>query len=265
MMMFKNILSLGLAAALLLSSASVAIAKDKKDTSWELRKQQIEETMIDSYGKGTIEDVKNALSDLGVDYIGSSTDVKSSNTTDIDISPLSSGSMVSVTTTYYRDRYSGNYLVQGFWRWSGTYDSNCSPYDAFGLWMSKVSDGTPATGQKFESQGCTVYDNNGTPISGNMWASDFDVANAGVAWTVSDVYNSSTKYFVGDKGQGWIWMTAPPSQSVYLRAKLTHTYMGGTISGIMIGTAGLTFTLSPTTQNWSAINPITSISSWPTN
>ncbi|HVJ47728.1 hypothetical protein [Desulfitobacterium sp.] len=95
-----------------------------------------------------------------------------------------------------------------------------------------------------------------------MWSSDFDVQNAGVAWTIADKYNSGN--YTGDKGQGWIWMTAPPtSGSVYLRSKLVHTYNSGTISGVGISASGLSVTLSPEVVSWSAIGPFTTISSWP--
>ena len=240
---------------------------NQKDEAWDNRKKEIERAMIEAYSNGNQKDVNKKLEELGLEYLGSSADEQLNNeNTNNDIGILSSGTNVTMNTTYYRDRFSGKYLIQGSWSWDATYtyDSNPSPYDAFGLWMSNVSDGKPATGQVFESEGCAVYNTRGTDINGNMWVSDFDPANAGVAWTVNDVLFSSDDY-TGDYGQGWIWMSKPPSQSVYLRAKLVHTYQGGSVSGISIGTSGLSVNLTNVVKSWEKVSPIKTISSWPSN
>lgn len=236
----------------------------KEDKIWEKRKKMIEKAMVEAFSKRDENEVIKKLEELGLEYLGGKTDKTSTNNSaDIYLEPLSEGSMVELSYSYFRDRYSGKYLVQGAWSWTGPYyDTNSDPYDAFGLWMHKISDGTPATGQVFESQGCAVYDTHGSVID-NMWSSDFDPANAGVAWTVNDVY-MTPNYYVGDYGQGWIWMTKPPSQSVYLHSKLVHTYQGGSITNISIGTSGLMFNLSSTTESWPKADFV-KIDSWPQN
>lgn len=259
--MSKNLIK-GFLFSFLLVMLVPNLAHAEIDISYEIekRKAEIEAVMIENFGN--IDNVDKALEDLGVEIIETETEVQ--------YSPLSLGSNVTVSSSYYRDRFSGRYFVRGAWNWNCTttcYDlTNASPNDAFGVWLNNTSDGKPASGQVFESSGSAIYDTDGAHQPAYMWSSDFDPANAGAAWEIKDGYwlNSLNSY-VGHSGQAWIWMSKPPTGDVYLRAKLIHTWSSGTISNIGIGPSGLTATLGTSTKNWQKMNDITKISTWPSN
>lgn len=229
----------------------------------EARKAEIEENMIKNFG---LEDnVDKALEELGLEVIETVIE-------DSEFKPSSLATDTEVTTSYYRDRFSGKYLVRGAWNWKCSniatcYDQVVTPNDAFGLWMNNVSNGAPATGQTFESYGSAVYATNGEHWPDRMWETDFDPANAGVSWAINDGFTvkSGLTHYLGHSGQAWIWMSKPPTGDVYLRAKYVHTWSSGSITGINISSSGLGFTLGGGAKHFDRVNPVTKISSWPSN
>lgn len=225
---------------------------------WDKEKAEIEKEMVEAYKGGDFKKVDAVLEKHGFKLVDRKTVTTKVQKNDGVISPASYGSDVDLTYDYYYNAYRGKYLTKGYWRWKNSnWDFFPTPDDAFGLWLRKT-DGSVPTSQVFDSQGIAYYDQYGN-VGSNAWCTDFDVQNAGCSWEIRDYVGYGNYY--GYSGQGWIWLNQVPTGSLYLYSKLIHTWSGGSISNITIGTSGLSATLSGT-SSWQASNFIP-ISSWP--
>ncbi|MGG5253878.1 hypothetical protein ACQYAD_10310 [Neobacillus sp. SM06] len=85
------------------------IQAQTKDSSWKKRKKMIEKAMIEAYTKRNDNDVIQKLQKLGVEYLGSTVETSPINyntSTNNFITPLSYGSNVTLSLSYYWDRFS---------------------------------------------------------------------------------------------------------------------------------------------------------------
>lgn len=267
MLSVKRLLSsIFLVCALVMSSVVVNAATEepqKKLTKKQLekRQQEINEGIIEAGKKGpqAVDDFLKSQGFEEADMI-------------VPVEPMSSNGNATVDTLKgYKDKFSGTYLVSGWWHWKDLayVDSDAGAMDGVALALSNQSDFSKASGFVFASNpaNIAVYDQNGKYYSDA--GGPAKISGSGVAYTFQDEWLPGG-IFVGYSGQVWFQLTTPPTKTnLYITMDYEHTYSASTLSsfGINYPTGSpptITMSWTSVPKNWVRSN-LVQLNGWPQN
>ncbi|MFZ5598045.1 MAG: hypothetical protein ACOY35_00495 [Bacillota bacterium] len=243
--------------SIFLSGSALATQNEKLTDKEKERIKKIDTLMVEAWKKGGQTEVEKVLAENGIVKVKKSDQASETQDAQVlgDIGIQSAGSQVSKGIECYFDTTAKKYLAQGWFDWSGSYDTQNFPQDAIGIYMDSPS------GSNIASYGCQVF-NNYRDLTSEVWLEDFE--SCGVVYAVDDTYTLGS--YNCDNGIIWMWLSAPPTAS-YFKMQYKHTYNTGSVSDIQIGTGGINMTFGTVPANWTVTAPSPKMynNGWPTN